>query len=86
MDNIIPVQVFFTKASTGERCAFNVPDGNGLEILSLMLNRKMDWEIGVNQLVALLPEALPAELLQTFVSSMMAAQKCAELLNNVPQL
>lgn len=85
MDNIIPVQVFFTKASTGERCAFNVPDGSGLEVLSLMLNRKMDWEIGVKQLTSMLPDVVPQSVAEAFASSMMAAQKCAELLNNVPQ-
>lgn len=77
----IPVVVRYQQDDV--TCQFMVPGADGLEILSLMLSRKMDWDQGVTQLMSILAEFVPPQLLPTIEQSYAAASQCVDILTGV---
>lgn len=77
----IPVLVKFQYET--DICQFMVPGTDGLEIMSLMLSKKLDWDQGVEQIMSLLEKFVPVQLLPAIEQSYTTASACADLLKGV---
>lgn len=82
-NTVTVVQVLFGNDATGERCAFTVPGTGGLETLSLMLSGKMEWSVGIEQMIKYLPSNMQPEAIDFFTESMALSAECVNVISKV---